>query len=117
MPSSYSHSQTQIAITQGGPGQLDLVLAATVGTGCLVYVTAIAISLSATGTITFQEGTGPTALSGAMDFPAAGGMVNIGNGTDAVLQTLTPGVKLGLTSTGGVAKGWMRYYIAPAGQG
>ena len=106
---TYNRTITQVAITQGAAGQLDLVAAAP---GLKIYVVSFVVTMSAAGTITFNEGTGPTALSGAMDVAASGGFVVTGNGNDGViLQTNTANSKLGLVSTTGIAKGWLRYFL------
>lgn len=108
---SSSRTIIQIAIDQGGAGSTDLVAAP--GAGLRVYVTGVVVSLSAAGTIRFTEGTGPTNLTGDMDLAVAGGFVSIGGGVEVVLHTPTANSKLTLTSTGGAANGWLRYFIAP----
>lgn len=111
MPVSYQNRTiTQVAIDQGGAGTVDLVAAP--GAGLKVYVVTIVVSLSAAGTVRFQEGTGPTNLTGDVDLAIAGGYVTIGNGVEPVLQTNTANAKLSLVSTGGAANGWIRYFVA-----
>lgn len=105
-----NRSITQVAIDQSGAGSTDLVAAP--GVGLKVYVVSIVVSLSAAGTVRFTEGTGPTNLTGDLDLAIAGGFVSIGNGVDPILQTNTANAKLSITSTGGAANGWIRYFIA-----
>lgn len=112
MPDTSSNRTiVQIAIDQGAAGTTDLVAAP--GAGLKIYVTGIALSLSAAGTVRFTEGTGPTNLSGDMDLAAAGGFVSIGDGTNVILNTNTANAKLSIVSTVGAANGWLRYFIAP----
>lgn len=105
---SNNRTCTQIAITQGGAGTLDLVAAAA---GVKIYVVTLVVAMSAAGTLKFTEGTGPTDLTGAIDVATAGGFVVLGAGDTVVLQTNTANSKLSLVSTVGAAKGWMRYYL------
>lgn len=108
---SNSRTITQIAIAQGGAGTTDLIAAP--GTGLKIYVTGFVLVLTALGTAKFTEGTGPTDLTGAMEFVDSGGMVVIGPGQDTpVLQTNTANSKLSIVSTGGGATGWLRYFVA-----
>lgn len=100
----------QVAIDQSVAGSTDVVAAP--GAGLKVYVVGVTVSLSAAGTIRFTEGTGPTNLTGDLDVALAGGFVTFGDGANVVLQTNTANSKLTLTSTGGAANGWLRYYIA-----
>lgn len=102
---------TQVALDQGVAGSTDLVAAP--GAGLKVYVVGIVVALSAAGTVRFTEGTGPTNLTGDLDLALAGGFVSIGDGANVILQTNTANSKLTITSTGGAANGWIRYYIAP----
>ena len=98
---------TQVLITQGAAGALDLVSAAA---GLKIYVVNFMITMSVAGTIKFTEGTGPTDLTGAMSV-TTGGVLTRGNSWAApVLFTNTAGVKLGLTSTTGVAAGYLHYF-------
>lgn len=108
----YSNNRTilQVAIDQGAAGSTDLVAAP--GAGLKVYVVTVVVSLSAAGTVRFTEGTGPTNLTGDLDLAVAGGWVSIGDGINPVLQTNTANSKLTITSTGGAANGWIRYFIA-----
>jgi hypothetical protein len=100
----------QALFTQGAAGQLDLVVAP--AAGLKIYVVQIVLSMTATGTVTFQEGTGPTNLSGALNIPAGSPLVLVADGKETVLQTNTAGVKLGLTSVTGAAVGFLRYFLA-----
>lgn len=102
---------TQIAIDQSTPTTTDLIAAP--GAGLKIYVVTLSISLGGTpGTIKFQEGTGPTDLTGEIDFPAQGGLVAVGNGIDPVIQTNTANAKFSIVSTGSAANGWLRYFVA-----
>ncbi len=100
----------QVAIDQTAAGSTDVVAAP--GAGLKIYVVGAVLSMSAAGTVKFQEGTGPTDLSGEIDFPALGGMVTIGNGIDPILQTNTANAKLTILTTTGAANGWLRYFVA-----
>lgn len=110
MPIS-SHGRTilQVAMSAATGANRDLIAAP--GAGTRIYVVQIVFSMSATGTIKFTEGTGPTDLTGTMDVTAGGGFVSIGDGDRVVLATLTPNVKLGCTPVTGNANGWIRYFI------
>lgn len=103
---------TQAAIEQAAIGQTDIQAATA---GLLIYVVSFSISLSAAGTITFNEGTGPTALTGVMPVAANGNVSFFGNGLTPILQTKTVNAKLGLVTTGvgATAHGWIRYFLAP----
>lgn len=112
MPETWHHRTiTQVPIDQGAPGSTDLVTAP--GAGLKVYVVGVVLSMSAAGTVRFTEGTGPTNLTGDLDLAIAGGFVTFGDGQNVILQTNTANSKLTLTSTGGSANGWIRYYVAP----
>jgi len=102
---------TQITITQGGAGAIDLVAAP--GAGLKVFVVAYVVAIATTGQVQWFEGTGPTALSGNMNLLAGTPHIVVGNGMSPVLQTNTANVKLTLTSTTGIATGYIRYFIAP----
>lgn len=104
---TYNRTITQVAITQGAAGSLDLVAAAP---GLKIYVVGYVVTLSAAGTLKFQENAA-TDLTGAMDIGAAGGEVVFGHGDQVVLATQTAGLKLNLVSTVGIAKGWLRYFL------
>lgn len=103
---SNSRTRTQVAVTQGAAGSLDLAAAAP---GLRIYVTRIVVALSAAGTLKFQEG-GTTDLTGAIDLGAAGGFVVGDPNGEPVLFTITPNTKLNLVSTVGLCKGWIHYF-------
>lgn len=107
--SSNNRTMIQVAIDQGVAGSTDLVAAP--GAGMKIYVVSIVVSISAAGTVRFTEGTGPTNLTGDLDLALAGGFVSIGNGIEPILQTNVANSKLTITSTGGAANGWIRYFL------
>jgi len=110
---SYNRTITQQAITQGAAGQLDLVLAATIGTGMRCHVVGIYLAATGVATVTLQEGTGPTALTGALPLVAGVPISEWGSNAEPILSTITPGVKLGLTSVTLPVFGWIRFFLAP----
>lgn len=99
-----------IAISQAA-GSADLVAAP--GVGVKVYVTGIVLTAGAASTVKFTSGTGPTDLTGPLDFAALGGIV-IGFDRDAaVLETDLDNQKLAITVAGtGPVHGFLRYYLA-----
>jgi hypothetical protein len=110
---SANRSLTQVSIEQAGIGQTDIVLAAGL-VGAKVYVCTIVLTFSAAGGLQFNEGVGPTALTGVLPVAINGGfVVGEGGGSEPVLQTLTAGSKFGLVTTGAgcTAHGWIRYFI------
>lgn len=109
--SSYNRTITQAIITQGAAGQLDLV--AIPGTGVRIYVVTLVASITITGTVVFQEGTGPTNLTGAMTLTAGTPLTLFGSAAEPVLATNTANSKLSLTSVTGAITGYLRYYLAP----
>lgn len=100
---------TQVAISRTAGTAQDLVAAP--GARLKIYVVNIVVVLSAAGTITFREGTGPTDLTGAITVGDTGGFV-VGNGESVVLQTNTANAKLSIFPATGNATGWIRYYVA-----
>lgn len=100
----------QAQIAQGAAGSTDLVVAA--GADQRIFVVSITGTMSAAGTLKFQEG-GATDLSGPMDLALAGGIVEIGDGESVVIQTKTVNQKLNIVTTVGKFNGWLRYYTAP----
>lgn len=107
---TYNRTITQVAIDQAGAGSTDVVAAP--GTGLRIFVVGYVVGITANGTIVWNEGTGPTALSGAIPVAANSGLV-VGNGAAVILQTNTANSKLTLTSTGGAVDGYLRYFVAP----
>lgn len=109
---AYNRTITQVAIEQAAIGQTDIQAAVT---GMLIYVVSFSVAISAAGTITFNEGAGPTALTGVMPAPVNGTISFFGNGVDPILQTKTAGAKFGIVTTGvgATAHGWIRYFLAP----
>lgn len=103
---------TQVVINAAAGTPQDIVAAP--GTGLRIYVVTLAFTVDTTATILkFTEGTGPTDLTGAMEFADQGGMVLLAGDEDTpVLQTNTANVKLTVNSTVGATKGWLRYYVA-----
>lgn len=93
------------------PAALDLVAAP--GAKTRIYVARIVLTSPAAGTIKFTEGTGPTDLTGAMNWAANGGFVINGSVDDPVLWTETPGVKFSLVTSGAGsgANGWIDYFL------
>lgn len=104
-----NRTMVQIAVAQGAAGTTDLVAAP--GAGLKIYVVKLVLVMSAAGTLKFTEGTGPTDLTGPMAIAANGGIVDVGDGIEAVLQTNTANSKLSLVTTVGAANGWLRYFI------
>jgi hypothetical protein len=109
--SSLNRGVTQVLFSQGAAGQLDLVTAP--GTGGKVYITTLVFTMTLGGTIVFQEGTGPTNLTGVMTFPTGGGLQLNGSMSEPVIQCNTAATKFSLTTVTGGAMGYIRYYIAP----
>jgi hypothetical protein len=105
---TYNRTVTQVPITQGGAGALDIVAAP--GVGLKVYVTQFFVILDAAGSVTFNEGTGPTALTGVMPI-AINGFIGRGDGTSVILQTNTANAKLTMTSVTGKMFGWLTYFV------
>lgn len=114
MPSRHtSRTIKQVAIEQAAIGQTDLVAAP--GVGLRVYIVGVYLQVSAAGTVTFNEGAGPTALSGVIALPANGSFNLFSGENDVpVLETQTANAKFGLVTTGvgATAHGWLRYFIA-----
>lgn len=107
----FNRTITQVAVEQAAIGQTDVIAAQP---GARIYVVQIVLVLSAAGTITFNEGAGPTALTGVIPVAANGGfVVGEGGGSDPVLQTQTQNAKFGLVTTGvgATAHGWIRFFI------
>jgi hypothetical protein len=107
---NYNRTITQSVITQGAAGSLDLVAAP--GAGLKIYVVNIVVVAAGAATLKFQENA-VTDLTGAMALAANGGIVDIGNGFEPVLQTQTANLKLNLVSTTSAVTGWLRYFIDP----
>lgn len=103
---------TQVAINAAAGTPQDLVAAP--GAGLKVYVVSIVFTVdTATTIVKFTEGTGPTDLTGPMEFADAGGLVVLGGASDyPVLQTNTANAKLSISSTTGASRGWIRYFVA-----
>lgn len=102
---------TQAVVEQAAIGQTDF--AAAPGTGLNIYVVRIVLTLAAAGTVTFNQGTGPTAITGVIPVAANGGFVILGDGVEPVLFTTTANSKMGLVTTGvgATAHGWISYFI------
>jgi hypothetical protein len=102
---------TQVAVNQAAAGSTDVVAAP--GDGLKIYVVTICLlnSHSAVGTLVFNEGTGPTALSGQMQLAVGGGIVLVGD-PQPVLQTNTANSKLTVTTTTAFVDGYIRYFVA-----
>lgn len=100
---------TQVAVTQGAAGALDLV--AIPGAGLKIYVVSIVLVGDAAGTVKFTEGTGPTDLTGAIPLAANGGFVVISNDDTPILATNTANSKLSLVSATAKVFGWIRYFV------
>jgi hypothetical protein len=111
MPEDFTNRTiTQIPISVAA-ATTDIVAAP--GAGLKVYVVGINLTVdTASTTIQFTEGTGPTNLTGAMEFPDGGGMI-VNGGETVVLQTNVANSKLTLVTATGGAKGWIRYFVAP----
>lgn len=100
----------QAPITQGAAGQLDLVAAQA---GCRIYVTGIYLAATGAATVTLQEGTGPTNLTGALPLVAGVPVAEFsGSESEPILATNTAGAKLSLTSVTLPVFGWIRYFVA-----
>lgn len=105
---NYNRTITQIPVAQGAAGSTDLVAAP--GAGLKIYVVNIVLIMTAGGTLKFQENAA-TDLTGAMALATNGGIVDLGDGREPVLQTNTANLKLNLVTTTGAAQGWIRYFI------
>lgn len=103
---------TQVAINAAAGTPQDLVAAP--GAALKIYVVSIVFTVDTTATLVkFTEGTGPTDLTGAMEFADQGGLVVLSGASDyPVLQTNTANAKLSISATVGAAKGWIRYFVA-----
>lgn len=111
MPSAFQNrTTTQVVLTQAGAGSTDIVAAP--GAGLRIYVVRIVFTMSATGTVKFTEGTGPTDITGTLDIATAGGMVVVGDGFQPVLYTPTTNSKLSIVTATGQAEGWLHYFVA-----
>lgn len=109
MPTFVGRTTTQVVINAAAGTPQDLVAAP--GVGLKVYVVALAFSVdTAATTVKFTEGTGPTDLTGNMEFVDGGGLVFAAD--EPILQTNTANTKLSIASATGAVKGWIRYYIA-----
>lgn len=106
---SAARSITQLSVSAAA-GTLDLV---TAQAGQRIYVVGFVLTLSATGTAKFTEGTGPTDLTGAFDILTGSPFGVHGDGMNPVLSTNTVGSKLSLVTTVGNPRGYIRYFIAP----
>lgn len=107
---SNNRTISQVAINAPA-GNTDLVAAP--GVGLKIYVIGVVFSVdTAATTVKFTEGTGPTDLTGTMEFPDGGGLVAVGANDTVVLATNTANSKLTITTATGAARGWLRYYIA-----
>ena len=110
MPVSFQNrTVAQVAINQTAAGTDDLIAAVA---GLKIYVVTVVVSLAAAGTIKFQEGTGPTDITGEIPLAAGGGFVVTGGADSVALQTNVAGNKLSIVTTGGAADGWLRYFTA-----
>lgn len=103
---------TQIPVAAAAGASTDLI--AIPGSGMKIYVVSIVLTMAATGTFKFTEGTGPTDLTGAIAVGAGGGIVDLGDGISPVLQTNTANSKLSIVTVGAsaTAAGWLRYFLA-----
>lgn len=112
MPTAFlGRTVSQVAINAAAGTPQDLV--AIPGAGLKIYVVKIVFIVDTANTIVkFTEGTGPTDLTGAMEFADNGGVVAIGDGVNPVLQTNTANSKLSISSTVGASRGWIRYFVA-----
>jgi hypothetical protein len=109
MPVTTGRTNTQIAVTQGAAGSLDLVAAP--GVGMRIYVISIILVADGALTLKFTEGVGPTDLTGAISLAANGGFVEVGT-EHPILKTNTTNSKLSLVTTTSAIKGWLAYFIA-----
>jgi hypothetical protein len=108
---NYNRTITQVSIEQAAIGQTDFFAATP---GARVYIVAIVLTLSAAGTLQFNEGAGPAALTGVIPVAANGGFVITQGGQDEpILSSNTQGAKVGLVTTGvgATAHGWIRFFI------
>jgi len=108
--STFSRTVTGVAIAQvATPAALDVVAAVA---GLRIYVTRIILTSPAAGTIQFFEGTGPTAITGAMNIGVNGSLVLVASEGQPLIQTAVQGNKLTITSVGAGAgaNGVIYYY-------
>lgn len=105
---TFGRTITQLAITQGAAGALDLVAAP--AAGGRIFVVQLALSAAGAGSVKFTEGTGPTDLTGAIVL-ATGVPLVLGDGNGVVLETKTAAAKLSLTSATAAVTGYLRFYI------
>lgn len=99
-------SVSRVSIDQGAAGQTDLVALVA---GQRIYIVGAFIDVDAAGTLQFNSGTGPTAISGAIPIAANGGFV-LPADVDNPWNFTAVGEKLGILTATGKAKGWLLYY-------
>lgn len=73
-----------------------------------IVVTAVVLSKSTSGTVTFRSGT--TNLSGAIDLNTQGGLTAVGTRDDPVL-VCAPNETLNAVISAGSAAGWVTYFV------
>lgn len=99
-------SVSRAVVNQGAAGQTDLVALVT---GQRIYVVGAYIDLDAAGSLTFNSGTGPTAISGVIPIAINGGFV-LPVDVDNPWNFTGVGEKLGILTATGKAQGWILYY-------
>jgi len=109
----YSGSIPSVTLDGTNTPSLIAVAAATVSTVYTGFLVVTKIDTAPAATVAFNEGVGPTALTGAIPLVAGVPLeLATGAGSGMVLATNTANSKLGLVSTTLPVFGWIRYFIA-----